>query len=181
MKVAVDGHLASSFFGGLGTYTLSIVRGLLELHQDEVVIFTPKENDAKSALPVDARNLIVNEVDIRCPASMSFFDFCVQWEQEILPRELQKYPIDVLFCPVFMAPLNWTGPIVVTVHDLAFERYPEFYREESRSYYSVWAKRAAEYADVLIAVSNFTGNDVRTIWQLQNKPLYVVHLSLIHI
>lgn len=175
MRIAIDGHLASSLFGGLGTYTLSMVRGLLELHQDDIVVFTPKDNNMKVELATDTSNLLIHEVDVHYPADEGFFDFCVLWEQEILLRELNKYQIDVLFCPVFMAPINWTGPIVVTVHDLAFEKVPEFYREDSRLYYSFWAKCAAKRADALIAVSNYTGNDIRNIWRLSDKPLYIVH------
>ncbi len=74
---------------------------------------------------------------------------------------------DVLHCPTFRGPFRSKTPLVVTVHDLAVLRHPEWFNRWTRSY-STWAvPRVVRAASRVIAVSEFTG---RELWQLLGVP-----------
>jgi glycosyltransferase involved in cell wall biosynthesis len=64
----------------------------------------------------------------------------VAWEQIVLPRWVRHRGYQVLHSPAFVAPVYGLGDTlsVVTVHDLAFLRFPETVRWERRVYYH-WA------------------------------------------
>jgi glycosyltransferase involved in cell wall biosynthesis len=51
-----------------------------------------------------------------------------QWEQITLPSAARRDRLDVFFAPGYTAPLTWTVPTVVLVHDISFVAHPEWFR-----------------------------------------------------
>jgi len=51
-----------------------------------------------------------------------------QWEQIALLGATRQDGLDVFFAPGYTAPLAWTIPTVVLVHDLSFVAHPEWFR-----------------------------------------------------
>src|SRR5262249_13918499 len=82
------------------------------------------------------------------------------------PR-LRVEDADVLHCPSFRGPFRPKTPLVVTVHDLAVLRHPEWFNRWTRTY-SQWAvPRVIDAADRVIAVSERTA---RELWALLAVP-----------
>jgi glycosyltransferase involved in cell wall biosynthesis len=82
--------------------------------------------------------------------------------------------VDVLHCPTFRGPVRSTTPLVVTVHDLAVLRHPEWFRGWSRRY-SCWAvPRVVAAADRLIAVSEFTRRELVELLAVSEAKIRVV-------
>jgi glycosyltransferase involved in cell wall biosynthesis len=67
---------------------------------------------------------------------------------------------DVLHCPTFRAPVRAPVPLVVTFHDLAVLRHPELFNRWSRSYGRTVLPQVAKHAAKLIAVSEFTAQEL---------------------
>ena len=67
---------------------------------------------------------------------------------------------DVLHCPSFRGPPRARAPLVVTVHDLAVLRRPEWFNRWTRSYSRLAVPRVARAAARVIAVSEATKRDV---------------------
>ena len=67
---------------------------------------------------------------------------------------------DVLHCPSFRGPPRARAPLVVTVHDLAVLRRPEWFNRWTRSYSRLTVPRVARAAARVIAVSEATKRDV---------------------
>jgi glycosyltransferase involved in cell wall biosynthesis len=63
---------------------------------------------------------------------------------------------DVLHCPTFRGPLRRRQPLVVTVHDLAVLRHPEWFNRWTATYSRFAVPRVVRAADRVIAVSAFT-------------------------
>src|SRR5205823_3182188 len=59
-----------------------------------------------------------------------------------------------------LPPLRRPCPGVVTIHDLAFETYPEDFASRTRWKYRTFTPRAARSAERIICVSEFTRDDV---------------------
>ena len=58
----------------------------------------------------------------------------ISWEQLALPRDARGHKLDLLHVPVYVGPLAAPCPLIVSVHDLSFFRYPELFPRVKRYY-----------------------------------------------
>src|SRR3954452_21653458 len=84
----------------------------------------------------------------------------IAWEQLMLPRILHHRHADLLHAPNCFLPPRRPCPGVVTIHDLAFEEYPEDFARKTALKYRTLAPRAARSAARVIVPSTFTRDDV---------------------
>ena len=82
------------------------------------------------------------------------------WEQVGLPLRLYRRRPDVVHAPNCFLPLRRPCPGVVTIHDLAFERFPHDFAPRTRAKFRWITPRAARSAQRVICVSAFTRDDV---------------------
>lgn len=82
------------------------------------------------------------------------------FEQLVLPRLLRREGADAVHAPNCFLPLRRPCPGVVTVHDLAFEEYPEDFSRRTGWKYRTFAPRALRSAERVICVSEHTRGDV---------------------
>lgn len=82
------------------------------------------------------------------------------WEHFTLPKTAQKY--DILFSPANIAPvlLPRKTKLVVTVHDLAFLKYPCSVSKLFYYYYKCIIPLIMKRADHIITISHFTKNEL---------------------
>jgi len=85
----------------------------------------------------------------------------------MLAAELSFHTLDLLHSTDFIPPLRSRVPSVITVHDLAFLRWPHFLTESHAAYYSQ-IDRAVSHARHIIVPSESTKNDV--VRQLGASP-----------
>jgi glycosyltransferase involved in cell wall biosynthesis len=76
------------------------------------------------------------------------------------PRLHAPTGVDLLHCPTFRGPVRAGGKVVVTVHDLAVLRHPEWFNRWTRSYSRLAVPRVLRAATRLIAVSEFTKREI---------------------
>jgi glycosyltransferase involved in cell wall biosynthesis len=69
-------------------------------------------------------------------------------------------------------------PSVVTIHDLIFLRYPEFYKLIDRKIYYGKVKYACETANKIIAISEQTRDDIIRFFQVEPDKIEVVYQSV---
>jgi glycosyltransferase involved in cell wall biosynthesis len=69
---------------------------------------------------------------------------------------------DVLHCPTFRGPFTARQPLVVTVHDLAVLRHPEWFNRWTATYSRVAVPRVLRAASRVIAVSEFTKRELES-------------------
>lgn len=84
----------------------------------------------------------------------------VIFEQVALPALLWRERSAVVHAPNCFLPLRRPCPGVVTVHDLAFEEFPEDFSPRTGWKYRTFTPRAARSAERVICVSAFTAADV---------------------
>jgi len=82
------------------------------------------------------------------------------FEQLGLPVRLRRAGADLVHAPNCFLPLVRPCPGVVTIHDLAFEAFPEDFSTRTGWKYRTFAPRAARSAQRVICVSGFTAADV---------------------
>jgi len=81
---------------------------------------------------------------------------------------------DLLHCPTFRGPVRAHGPIVVTVHDLAVLRHPEWFNRWTAAYSRLIVPRVLRAATSLIAVSEFTKRELIAVLGLPAAKITVV-------
>ncbi len=84
----------------------------------------------------------------------------VLFEQIELPVRLRREGIDVVHAPNCFLPIARPCMGVVTIHDLAFEVFPDDFSKRTGWKYRTFTKRAARSAQRVICVSGYTAEDV---------------------
>jgi glycosyltransferase involved in cell wall biosynthesis len=100
----------------------------------------------------------------------------VLWEQLIQPRVLRHVEADLVHGPVFVGPLVAPCPVVITIHDLSFIRFPHLFRPVNRFYLTVMTRLSARRARRLIAVSEHAASEsVRLLGAPREKIDVIYH------
>lgn len=150
MRWGIDARLNAYRYGGIAQYTRQLLAALAPLLSgtgDTVVTLqhhkdrTPMQRGAN----VQSRRLVTPPHH--------------RLEQWSLPLELAPLQLDVLHCPDFIAPRLRPYPAVITIHDLAFLRYPEILDDAARRYYGQ-IRAVVRHVDAIIAVSEATRCDI---------------------
>jgi glycosyltransferase involved in cell wall biosynthesis len=104
----------------------------------------------------------------------------IAWEQFTLPSLLRQRGINVLHSPVNVLP-EWAPrhcATVVTLHDLAFLRFPEVLTRAKRLYHRTFTIRSLRHATMVIAVSDSTGRDAHELVGIPDERLQTVYPSI---
>ena len=98
------------------------------------------------------------------------------WEQLIQPWALRRVGADLVHGPVFVGPLIAPCPLVITIHDLSFLRYPHLFRPANRLYLRIFTRASARRARRIIAVSAHAAEEsVRLLGVAREKVDVVYH------
>ena len=101
----------------------------------------------------------------------------VAWEQLTLPKLIRQREINVLHSPVNVKPefLPHTCASIVTLHDLAFLRFPEVLTRTRRLYHKTFTIRSLKQANMLITVSNSTKQDTHELVGIDNERIETIY------
>ena len=102
----------------------------------------------------------------------------ILWEQLALPRELRRRRIDVFHSPVNVLPERLPCASVVTIHDLSFMHYPQFFRPARRIYQQTFTRRSARAATMVAADSESTRRDLIEQFQVPAERVRVVYPAI---
>jgi glycosyltransferase involved in cell wall biosynthesis len=82
--------------------------------------------------------------------------------------------LDLLHCTTFRAPRRPRVPLVVTVHDLALLRHPEAFPRWHRETGRRALRAGVRAADAVVAVSNFTRDELLELLQVPPERIRVI-------
>ncbi len=151
MRVGLDARtLAATQRSGVEQYVVSLVRALAQLSETpEMVAYTDR--------PIPDPELA------RLAATEPFRTHLLRarwgWLRLALPWQLRRDRVDLAHFPSTILPPLLPCPAVVTVHDLAWRRYPEAYPPDDLAMQEVALLSAARAARV-ITVSETTARDL---------------------
>ncbi len=88
--------------------------------------------------------------------------------------------VETFFMPSFrLAPLSKNARLVVTFHDLSFERYPEFFSRGRRFWHSLMNPREiAARANKILAISASTRDDLISLYGVKPEKIKVTYLGV---
>lgn len=104
----------------------------------------------------------------------------IAWEQLTLPSLIRQKHIDVLHSPVNVLPerLPRSCAGVVTLHDLAFLRFPNVLTRSKRLYHRTFTVRSLKRATMIIAVSDSTRQDAVELVGIPAKRIQTVYTCI---
>lgn len=174
MKIGFDAKRLYNNFTGLGNYSRFIVQALADYYNDHhYYLFTPKvkthpENDyflnkpnVSTVLPSSlVRSLKVESI----------------WRTYNLGKAARKNGVDVFHGLSNELPADiGDTKSVVTVHDLIFMRFPQFYNPIDVAIYKAKVRRAVKVADKIVAISQQTADDVCELLNADPGKIEVVY------
>jgi glycosyltransferase involved in cell wall biosynthesis len=98
----------------------------------------------------------------------------VVFEQLTLPLELRRRQAALVHATNCFLPLVRRCAGVVTIHDLAFETWPEDFRPRTRAKYRLFTRLAVRSAGRVICPSHFTAEDVAARYGIGAAKLRVI-------
>ncbi len=155
-RVGINAHLLSDQSGyrsaGIHGYIHNLLRHLPAADPDlHYTIFVGEGRPAPNArLEVRISRLHTGRPALR-----------VVWEQILQPGRLWQARVDLHHAMGFVAPVVSPCPFVVTVYDLSFVYYPEYFRPANRLYLRLMTGLSCRRARRVIAISENTARDVK--------------------
>jgi len=100
----------------------------------------------------------------------------VGWSQIFLPLKLAFFSkLDVFFAPAHYAPRFLKAPLVVTIHDVSYLKYPDEFLSQDLYKLTSWTADALENAKAVIAVSKTTKKDVVSSYDIDPNRIRVIY------
>ena len=99
------------------------------------------------------------------------------WMATGLPRAARGAALDLFHAPSYTAPVGGPRPLVLTIHDVSYERHPEWYphrRDPIRRGFYRWSARTA---DRVITDSHFSKGEIVAAYGLAPDRIDVVALA----
>lgn len=97
------------------------------------------------------------------------------WEQVFLPHQVKERQVDLLHSPGFIAPLGLKCRSVVTIFDMTFFLFPDRHTLSKRLYFGFFLPRSARKADMIIAISESSKNDIIRCLHLPEEKVRVIY------
>lgn len=160
LRVAISAHLlaphgAGYRNAGIHTYIDQTVRRLPEVDPElRLTLFARHVPDGLSdAIEPRATRWPTGRPALR-----------ILWEQLRLPLAARRF--DVVHASAFVAPQICWRPTVVTIYDLSFALFPQYFRGLNQAYLRIGTRRSARRARRVLAISEHTRRDIHRLYDV---------------
>lgn len=170
MKIAVNAReLLKGRMEGIGRYIYETTkRMVLEHPEDEFYFFFDRAYDP-SFIFADNVTPVVVHPQARHPILWYL------WFEWGVPYYLKKYNIDVFYSGDTYACMKTSVPTLIVCHDIAYKHYPDHLRKSHKKYYQKNFPNFHKKANHIVAVSNYTKEDIVATYGLQPDKVSIGH------
>lgn len=177
MKIGFDGKRATQNFTGLGNYSRYIIEILCRYYpHNEYILYAPKKRSNKML------ELLLSQfqcVNISFPVQSCWKRLSSIWRIWGISKQIQKDEIQIFHGLSNELPLNIRQAkgikSVVTIHDLIFLLFPQYYPIIDRTIYAYKFRKACQNADKIIAISECTKRDIIRFFHIPEKKIEVIY------
>jgi glycosyltransferase involved in cell wall biosynthesis len=165
MRIVLDFRIFGPQRGGLGRYNEKLLLNLAKLDLVNEYIVLLYDENYKLNLP---NNFKIKIVKYRWYSLL---------EQMFLPIVLYRLKPDLVHFPHFNVPVLYRGKYIITIHDLIMSHFPSIRTSTlgrvlfmiKRLGYNITIKNAVQKAEKIIAVSEFTKQDIVKYFKLSEE------------
>lgn len=166
LRVGIDGRAFASPAAGVRRYVNGLTRALLSLGESLSVVALGGTNP--SALPPGVGHV----------AEPPHLPTNLGWTVVGLPLAAQRAGVDVVHAPAYTAPLWSPVPVVLTIHDVSYQRHPRWY-----PYRRDWVRRAfyrssAHTASHVLTISHFSATEIMAAYRIPAERMTVTPLGV---
>ena len=174
--IGFDAKRAAQNRTGLGNYSRFVVNGLCKYASEMRLLLyapNPKKTGALGGLDGEAA------VEMHYPRTAWWKGLRSLWRVWGMTRDLAEDGVQIYHGLSNELPLNIRRAkgvkSIVTIHDLIFLRYPQYYKPIDRWIYRYKFRRACEQADHIIAVSECTKRDIIHFFGTPAEKISVIY------
>jgi len=171
MRIGFDAKRAFFNYSGLGNYSRNTIQYLRNYYpENEYLLYAPYKPSAPLLTDIPDHQIIYPQGLVSV--------FPALWRSYLLPRKLHSDKIDLYHGLSNEIPFGihkYNIKSIVTIHDLIFLRYPEWYNKTDRSIYRRKTLYSCRNATRIIAVSNQTKSDIVEFYKIDPSKIDVVY------
>jgi alpha-1,3-rhamnosyl/mannosyltransferase len=163
LRVGIDGRAFSSPAGGVRRYVSELYAAIARIDPDVRVVAIGGSADAAppgiewtSAIPL--------------PTNLG-------WMAASIPLAARRARLDVYHAPAYTAPLWGVHPLVLTIHDVSYERRPEWNAYRNDRVRRLFYRRSALVADRILTDSEFSRAEIVAAYGVPGSRIDVVPLA----
>jgi len=161
MRFSVDAHSVGCHLTGNEVYIRNLLNEFVKLDRSSEFIAYISKPDAGSRLPSRIQTRWVSEN----PYKRLALD---------IPRHVGQDRPDLLHVQ-YTAPLLSRVPLVVTVHDVSFLEYPQYFTRYRATQLRITARHTAERAAAILTPSEFSRRAILRHYRLDESKVVVVY------
>ncbi len=155
---------------GLGNYSRWLIRGLLNTcPENQIHLYTTCVTEIEKEY-----------LDENCHIHLPPYLFKSFWRTKSIKKDLLRDKINVYHGLSNELPIGIesTGiKSIVTIHDLIFKQFPEFYNPIDRLIYDRKFKSACKRADKIVAISHFTKKSIVEFYGIAPEKIEVIYID----
>lgn len=163
LRVGVDGRAFSSPAGGVRRYVSELYGAIGRI--DRRVQIVAIGGSADAAPP-----------GIEWTSAISF-PTNLGWMAASIPLAARRARLDVYHAPAYTAPLWGVHPLVLTIHDVSYERRPEWNAYRNDRFRRLFYRRSALVADRILTDSEFSRSEIVAAYGVAASRIDVVPLA----
>ena len=174
ITIGFDAKRAFMNFSGLGNYSRSLIRALATFYpHHRYVLFTPPYTAHPSHKQFKHTNITIST-----PTGAGVLNAPL-WRAGGLgfSTALRREQIQIFHGLSGALPygISHSLPMIVTVHDLIFLRYPQYYKSIDRLVYEKKLRHACQRANIIVAISKQTKEDLIQFFGIESQKITVVY------
>jgi glycosyltransferase involved in cell wall biosynthesis len=174
-KIAFDAKRAVNNMTGLGNYSRLVIDTLSRLYPDNsYLLYAPKPRATPRLAPLLQRS----SVELLGPDRKISRRLSSIWRVRGLSNQIGRDHVDLFHGLSNELPLTIRRaeiPTVVTIHDLIFRHFPQYYKPIDRRIYDYKFRRAAINATRVIAISQCTRRDLIDSYGIDPAKIDVIY------
>ncbi|MFA6236149.1 MAG: glycosyltransferase family 1 protein [Bacteriovorax sp.] len=179
MRIGFEAKRATHNFRGLGNYSRGLIEGLLEYSpKEELFLYSPPIKDSRGSEWVST---LSPQAHLKLPDTFTGNKLPTIWRSFLLSDDLLRDRLDIFHGLSHEIPYGLKGPKpfkkIVTMHDLLFLRFPEFFPFIDRMNYNQKFKYAAKNSDLVIAICQQTKEDLINFLGVDEKKIVIHYQS----
>jgi len=177
MKIGIDIRtLMDAQYSGVSEHTLNLIKEILRLdHENEYRLFYNCFGDCLNIPEFTEKS--VKLVKYNYPNKVLNYIFFKFFNY---PKIDQELGVDLFFMPhINFIGMSSAGKSLITIHDLSFLRYPEFFSRRKNFWHKmINVKKLIKRFDIIVAVSENTKRDIVELCGVDESKIKVIYAGV---
>jgi glycosyltransferase involved in cell wall biosynthesis len=165
LRVGIDGRAFTSPAAGVRRYVNGLVRGLQRLGEPLDLVAL---GGSPPSLPPGVAHI---EEPAHPPTNFG-------WTVVGVPRAAARARVDIVHAPAYTAPFWSPAPVVLTIHDVSYQRHPEWFPYRRDRIRRAFYRRSARAAVRILTDSAFSVSEIMAAYGIPESRLTVAPLGV---